>query len=269
MASLDDLDAARVNAALRGTIFAGNVHHFSTIESTNAHALAEAQRGAAAGSTYIADEQTLGRGRGGHSWESVRGDGLYVSVLLRPHLSPQAALLIALAAALAARMAVESVAGAAPDIRWPNDLMLDGKKCGGILVETAVDTAAQPEPMLRHVVIGIGINVNQRAFAGELGALATSLRITTGEVQRREELLLALLPALAKEVASLENNGAINTLARFAEASTWAAGKAVHVDEMGGYTGVTDGLDPRGFLRVRAADGSLRTVLNGGVRQLK
>lgn len=248
------------------------MHHFGSVDSTNAIALREAQAGAPSGSVYVADEQTGGRGRGGHQWHSAAGDGLYVSVLLRPKLSPGAALWVALAAALAGHGAIAEVTGIAPDIRWPNDLLLNGKKCGGILVETAVDAASQSEPVLRHAVIGIGINVNHADFPAELSSIATSLRLATGERQSREEVLLALLPALWREIALLEAESAApgdsGLLDRFARASTWVTGKAVHVEEAGGYTGVTDGLDARGFLRVRATDGSLRTVLNGGVRQL-
>ena len=290
----DGYNIAELNAALADTPFAGRLHHFATIHSTNAYALEQAQADAPSGSVYFADEQTSGRGRGGHAWHSEPNAGLYVSVLLRPRLSPSAALLLSLATGLAVRDAIAEVCGLTADIRWPNDILLEGKKCCGILVETAVsgDASAAGEPatqtgtamgrppatgpaevhLLRHVVIGIGLNVNHAAFPPELSSLATSLRLVTGYEWPRQPLLVELLRALHHETQLLQPEagdagGASALLKRFSRASTWVSGKHVHVQEAGGYTGVTDGLDRRGFLRVRSADG-MRTVLSGGVREL-
>ncbi|HEY0307496.1 MAG TPA: biotin--[acetyl-CoA-carboxylase] ligase [Acidobacteriaceae bacterium] len=256
-------DLPALNDALHGTILHGRLHHFPTIGSTNAAALEAAQAGAPSGSVYFAEEQTAGRGRGGHTWHSPAGAGLYTSVLLRPVVSPAAALKISLATGLAAQAAIESVSGLQADIRWPNDLMLDGKKCGGILVETAASADGE---RFRHVVIGVGINVNHEAFPEELRHLATSLRIESGIQQSMQQLLAALLRNIAQEVAELEAGGEI--LERFAAASTWVRGKRVHVDDAAGYTGTTDGLDAHGFLRVRTEGGSERLVLSGGVREI-
>src|SRR6185437_14285015 len=162
---------AAVETGIAGTIFAGQVRHFPSVGSTNVLALEAAQAGARAGA-WIADEQTAGRGRGGHGWHSSAGDGLYVSALVAPPLPMTMALWLSLATGLAARAAIREVTGMTVDIRWPNDLLLRGRKCGGILVETAVDGA-----ILRYAVIGIGINVNHAGFPSELEALATSLRM--------------------------------------------------------------------------------------------
>jgi len=154
------------------------------------------------------------------------------------------------------------------DIRWPNDLLLEGKKCGGILVETAVEP--DRVSMLRYAVIGIGVNVNHASFPEELAVLATSLRIATGQEQSRDALLVALLRALDQELAVLEDPTAAEEsalLERFAAASSWVSGKRVNVPEQGGYTGVTAGLDTHGFLLVDGDDGVRRTVLSGGVRE--
>lgn len=155
----------------------------------------------------------------------------------------------------------------AVDIRWPNDLLLNGRKCGGILVETAVEGE-----MLRYAVIGVGINVNHAEFPVELEALATSLRRESGAEVSREALLAALLRSLDREIGLLlrEYGGEMvgpGLLTRFAAASSWVRGKQVRVDEGGGYTGVTSGLDERGFLLVHGDDGAMRTVLSGGVRE--
>jgi BirA family biotin operon repressor/biotin-[acetyl-CoA-carboxylase] ligase len=181
------------------------------------------------------------------------------------------ALWLPLATALAAQAAIKEVSGLKVDIRWPNDLMLDDRKCGGILVESAAVTAdPDARPMLRYAVIGTGININQKRFPADLNTVATSLGIAGGAVTR-EVLLVALLRALDTEIRSLIKqyrgtwNG-LGLLERFAAASSWVRGKRVRVEEGGGYTGVTDGLDSRGFLRVTGEDGMLRTVLSGGVR---
>lgn len=258
-------DLAAVDAAISGSVFAGRMLHFTSVGSTNVLALEAAQAGMRVG-VWVADEQTAGRGRGGHGWHSVAGDGLYVSALVAPALPMAMALWLSLATGLAARAAIREVTGMAVDIRWPNDLLLNGRKCGGILVETAVDGV-----MLRYAVIGVGINVNHAEFPSELEGMATSLRIECDREVSREALLAALLRSLDEEIELLvrEYRGAAETglLERFAEASNWVRGKRVKVEEGGGYTGVTAGLDERGFLLVDGDDGAMHTVLSGGVRE--
>jgi BirA family transcriptional regulator, biotin operon repressor / biotin---[acetyl-CoA-carboxylase] ligase len=267
-------DLKAVEEGIAGTEFAGRVRHFSSVTSTSSLAVEAAQRGAHNG-VWVADEQTAGRGRGGHSWHSTAGEGLYVSALVTPRLPMTMALKISLATGLAAQAAIAETCGVDPDIRWPNDLILDGKKCGGILVETAVAPAEQEAPaMLRYAVIGVGINLNHAAFPAELEWLATSLRIERGEPVSREALLAALLRALDEQIRLLirdwrGTNHGPGLLERFAAASTWVRGKRVRVDEGGGYTGVTDGLDSDGFLCVAGEDGIRRTVISGGVREVE
>ena len=182
------------------------------------------------------------------------------------------ALWLSLATGLAVQAAIRAVTTLTPDIRWPNDLLIDDKKCGGILVETsAIASQSDVPPMLRYVVIGVGINVNHQSFPAELESLATSLRRESGKPWAREQILIEFLRALEIEFELLEAElgGVITGLAlltRFAAASSWVSAKRVRVDEAGGYTGVTHGLDARGFLRVAGDDGVLHTVLSGGVR---
>ncbi len=267
-------DLVAVNAALSNSIFSNKIQHLASTTSTNTLALEAAQSGAPHGSVWVADEQTAGRGRSNHTWHSAPGDGLYLSVLLRPQIPLVDALWLSLATGLAAQTAIAGTTGLKPDIRWPNDLLLDNKKCGGILVETATVASQSEAPaMLRYAVIGIGVNVNHQSLPIELQALATSLRRESGRLWEREQILIALLRALKDEMALLEaelHGSSTNPrlLDRFTAASSWVRGKPVRVDEAGGYTGVTDGLDARGFLRVAADDGVLHTVLSGGVRTL-
>jgi BirA family biotin operon repressor/biotin-[acetyl-CoA-carboxylase] ligase len=227
-----------------------------------------AQAGARAG-VWVADEQTAGRGRNTHRWHSIAGDGLYVSVLVAPALTIEMALWISLATGLAARQAILDIAGLDADIRWPNDLLLGGKKCGGILVETSIapPNSSGLESTLRYAVIGVGINLNHELFPDEIAHLATSLRLESGRTVRRETFLVKLLQALEKELHLLARPGGESLLERFSSASSWVRGKRVQVDESGGYAGVTAGLDARGFLLVDCVDGVRRTVLSGGVRE--
>lgn len=268
----DTIDPLAVTRALELTTLAGPVLHLPVTESTNDLALRAAQQGARRG-VWIADEQTAGRGRGGHGWHSAPGDGLYVSVLITPELPLEQALWLSLATGLAAQQAILQTTGLHVDLRWPNDLLLGGRKVGGILVESSVARAAAGKAtMLRYAVLGIGINVHQEAFPAELAQLATSLRLA-GATVGRQPLLLALLRALDREMDRLEREHAglgegSGVLARFEAASSWVRGKRVQVPEDGGYTGVTAGLNDGGFLLVDAEDGSLRTVLSGGVREL-
>jgi BirA family transcriptional regulator, biotin operon repressor / biotin---[acetyl-CoA-carboxylase] ligase len=264
----DSYDMGALDLALARTPFAGNVRHFPSIHSTNAFAMREAEEGAPEGTVYLADEQTAGRGRGGHVWHSAPGSGLYVSVLLRPRMAPADILWLSLGAGLAVRQAVRQVTSLEADIRWPNDLLLgserDKKKFCGILTELNAEVTR-----VRHAVVGIGINVHEESFPAELEGAATSLRMETGRNWPRQEILVALLQSLLQEARALDADTAgasLSILDRLRAASTWIRGKRVHVEEAEGYSGVTAGLDPRGFLRVRTPDG-LRTVFSGGVRE--
>ena len=279
-AAVRDKDAlafasSQVEAAIAGTQFAGHLHHLPSTPSTNTLALEAAAEHVATG-VWIADEQTAGRGRGGHTWHSTPADGLYVSILVRPTLAGPDALKLSLAAGLAARASISEACGIDIDLRWPNDLMapFEGgtqKKLGGILTESSMEGGASA--ILAYAVIGIGINLNHPAFPPDLSPLATSLRIASGDPISREAVLAALLRRLEAEIAliELEASGRLKTellAARFERASTWVRGLAVQVDEEGGYSGVTEGLDNQGLLRVRLANGSIRTVRHGGVRRL-
>src|SRR5215472_12202759 len=274
----DPLTPESIAPLVRNTIFCGNIQCFQQVESTNSLALAAAARWRQAkpapeGAVFLADEQTAGRGRAGHSWYSAPGTGIYCSFLLRPSMSPADALWFSLSAGVAVHDAVHETTGLSPDLRWPNDLLLNEKKFAGILTEMSTEGAR-----VQHAVIGIGINVNQERFPAEITGVATSLRIESGQEWPRLDLVAALVRAVDREYRGLmrATSGPVRTpnlrfgpiIKRVESRSSYALGKAVFVDEDGGYSGVTDGLDPRGFLRVRT-DRGLRIVVSGGVRPLE
>jgi BirA family biotin operon repressor/biotin-[acetyl-CoA-carboxylase] ligase len=252
-----------VRPLLRGTIFDSAIHHFYKIGSTNTTAMAAAAEGATEGSVFFAEEQTAGRGRGSNTWQSPQSTGIYCSVILRPALPPSEVLVLSLAAGLAVHAAIQIVDSRVnPDLKWPNDLLIDGKKVCGILTEMNAEATR-----VRHIVVGIGINVNQASFPKELAA--TSLRLTTGSEWSRVEMAAALLKSLDREYRQLvEDPGARKSiLRRFAAKSSWVRGKNVRIEENGGaFEGTTQGLDNRGFLQVRTRS-ALQTVLSGTVRE--
>lgn len=248
---------------LKGTIFSQDIHHYYKIGSTNTEAMNSASAGAPEGSVFVAEEQTAGRGRGAHQWDSAPSAGIYCSVVLRPVLPPSEALILSLAAGLAVHAAVQQVdSRVSPDLKWPNDLLIEGRKFCGILTEMNAEVTR-----VRYLVVGIGINVNQASFPGDLQQIATSLRLASGTEWSRVELCAALLKSLDREYHDLlQKPGAHQSvLKRFQERSSSSRGRQVRVEEDGGFEGLTEGLDPRGFLQVRTVLG-VRTVLSGTVR---
>lgn len=225
-----------------------NLRYFATIDTTMREAA-----GGAPGTAVIADEQTAGQGRHGHSWHSEPGAGIYCSIVLPREVSPTLTMALGLAAAEAITESTQIVC----DLRWPNDIMIGDKKVAGILAQL-VDNAA---------IAGIGVNVNHTRFPPELAQEATSLRMESGREQSREELLIALLPAVDRYVAMLVQRGSAAIIAEFARRSSYASGKRVEVHQGGTILrGTTAGLNDDGFLVVRKDDGSDEIIFAGGVR---
>lgn len=267
-----------IGPLVRNTIFYGHIQHYLQTDSTNllasrAAAMAESHlEPASEGEVFLAEEQTAGRGRGSNKWHSERGTGIYCSVILRPQITPSDTLWLSLISAVAVQDAVREVTGHATDLRWPNDLLINDKKFCGILTELSTEGGR-----VRHAIVGIGINVNQQEFPDELRPIASSLRLETGREWSRVDLTAALLKSLDREyrgllraVNSPVRNAALRfepILKRVEARSSYAYGKEVQVDEEGGYSGVTDGLDAQGFLRVRTKLG-VRMVVSGSVRPL-
>jgi len=257
-------DLAALEAELAGTLFAGKLNFVRVTGSTNADAVAAARDGAPHGSVFFADEQLAGRGRADHGWISVAGAGLYVSVLLRPQIPASHLPLLPLAAGLAAAEAIHAVSGLKVDLRWPNDLLIGPRKTGGILVEANLESKSLP-----HAVVGIGINVHQRAFPHGLATPATSLDLETGKTIGRQTLLVTLLKSLEREASALADPAAAKEIpVRVEQASTWIRGRSVQVHGPQSCTGIAAGLDEHGFLRVATANG-LVTVQTGGLRAAK
>jgi BirA family biotin operon repressor/biotin-[acetyl-CoA-carboxylase] ligase len=188
LSATDKLLPEEIALGLKARRLCGPVHHFEEVASTNDLAKELAARGAPEGSLVVAEAQSRGRGRLGRDWISPPGTGLYVSLVLRPPLPPTEMPQITLTTAVAVARALKRVTGAAPGIKWPNDILLNGKKLGGILTEMETES-----DRIRHLVVGLGLNVSNAAFPEELAAIATSLTLATGRSFSRVSLLQAWL----------------------------------------------------------------------------
>jgi BirA family biotin operon repressor/biotin-[acetyl-CoA-carboxylase] ligase len=216
-----------------------------------------AAEGAPSGTVVGAEEQTAGQGRHGRSWHSEPGAGLYVSIILRRHFAPATLPVVTLALGLAAQEAILKSTNLACDLRWPNDVLIQSKKCAGIL--TVLEGSA--------IIAGIGINVNHSSFPVELGAIATSLRAAGGRVQSRERLLMNLLASVDTYCDLLETEGRGPVIEMFARASSYVSGRRVCVDQDGSeLRGTTAGLNDSGFLLLQSDDGTSSVIVAGGVR---
>lgn len=250
---------------LYGTPFSRRILHFFKIDSTNTVAMRMGQDGEPHGTIVLAEEQTAARGRAGRSWISEKSAGITCSILLRPPIPPAHAPLLTLVMGLAARDATAEEISSVPDIRWPNDILVNGKKLCGILTEMH----AEPD-RVDYAVVGIGMNVNQSKMPSEIADIATSLRIETGKAHSRLELLIRLMRHLDRYYNQFIEQGADPILRRFSEVSSFFQGKRVRITtQTHTYTGVTAGLEPSGVLRVARDDGGgVALVLSGDVGEV-
>jgi BirA family biotin operon repressor/biotin-[acetyl-CoA-carboxylase] ligase len=233
------------------------IYWHPSIASTMTEASCLAAAGCESGTVVGADEQTSGQGRYGRVWHSEPGAGLYVSIVLRHPFPPDALPVVTLALGLATSEAILRATDVSPDLRWPNDVLIQSKKCAGIL--TQLEGSA--------IIAGIGINVNHAAFPDELSAIATSLRIATGSVHSRERLLVELVSSVTNFCSLLEKQGREPILEMFSRASSFVYGRRVYVDQGDAMLhGTTAGLNPSGFLMLHGDDGKQSVIIAGGVR---
>jgi BirA family transcriptional regulator, biotin operon repressor / biotin---[acetyl-CoA-carboxylase] ligase len=250
---------------LKGNLFGKRFFHFFKIDSTNRVAMELGYAGEPEGTLVLAEEQTAGRGRAGRNWHSERGTGLYFTLLLRPRLAPAQAPLLTMLAGLSAHAAIQGLTGLAPELKWPNDLLLNGKKVGGILTEMH----AEPS-VVRFVIVGIGINVNQEKFPPELASIATSLRKESGKMNYRLELLVRLLTQFESDYNRFLREGPSFVVERFQSVSNFAKGRRVRVESGAeSYVGTTAGLSPEGLLLVAKENGPVLTVIAGDVSEVR
>ncbi|MBM3822680.1 MAG: biotin--[acetyl-CoA-carboxylase] ligase [Verrucomicrobia bacterium] len=254
----DDLRSRLPESAVIGA----RIHVLGETSSTNDMLEERARQGAPEGTVVFAESQTRGRGRLGRVWHSPPGQGLWFSVLLRPKIQPQAVTRITIATASGAARALTLEAGIPIRIKWPNDLMIESRKVGGILTELSAETDG-----VKHVIVGIGIDVNQSAadFPPEVRKIATSLSLATGQKIDRARLASVLLRELDADYARLRE-GRFSEVAEEWEEQCSTLGRLVRI-ETGGrrLIGVAESIDAEGALLVRTEHGHLERVIGGDV----
>lgn len=233
------------------------VHALDTTDSTQSEAQCRAAAGAPEGTVVTARHQRAGRGRRGHDWWDAPGQSLLASVVLRPTGPVTSAPQLSLVSGLAVADALAAVASVPARIRWPNDLLVDGRKVCGILAEASSDGAGR----LQHVILGIGVNLTQTAFPAALAERATSLRLITGRAVEAETVLAAVLEQLARRYDTWRIGGFAALRAAWLERST-LPGQPVRLPDRSDGVGVDVGDD--GILVARAADGRLVHIVSGG-----
>jgi BirA family biotin operon repressor/biotin-[acetyl-CoA-carboxylase] ligase len=237
-----------------------DIQVFQQTSSTNDIVDKLARDGVREGVVVFAETQTRGRGRLGREWLSPPGQGLWFSVLLRPQLPPSQVTQLTIAAATAVARAIRSQTGLTPQIKWPNDILIGGKKAVGILTELSAEL-----DRVRYVVIGIGVDVNAESFPGELGAIATSLALAAGRKFSRSEIAAAILQELDHDYARI-TQGEFAALAEEWEQQCVTLGQRAQI-HIGNRTvsGRCESLDNDGALLVRTDHGHLERIIGGDV----
>jgi len=251
-----------IRPRLRTRALGKNIYHFYRVDSTNAFALRliAHDRKVADGALILAEAQTAGRGRLGRSWHSEPENGLYLSMVLRPKIPPSLAPLFTLAAAVAMHNAVERDTRLDVDIKWPNDLLTGGRKISGILGEIQAEV-----DRVHALIIGIGVNVNHSSFPPEVAERATSLRIASGRMQSRIEILLEFLEEFETLMDRFERTGPATIIDQWTQNSSFANGRRLKIDDgVRVIEGFTRGLNPVGALRLETK-GGIEEIYSGDV----
>lgn len=231
------------------------------VDSTNDWAKQMAGEGAPEGTLALADSQILGRGRRGRSWKSPAGDNLYMSLILRPEIPPEKASGLTLVMGLSAAQGITDVLELPVKIKWPNDLVIEEKKFCGILTEMNAD-----RQKIRFVVVGIGINVNNSAFSGELQGRATSLKLEKGTVIDKDVILEAVMAAFEKNYKIFLKTQDLSGLVEEYNRILVNRSRPVRVlNPVNPFEGVAQGINTSGELLVERADGSVTAVYAGEV----
>ncbi len=193
ISSPDRLYGPQIEAWLPQGCLCRKVVDFDVTDSTNTQAKRLAEQGEPEGTLVVADEQTGGKGRRGRGWETPHGTSIAMSLILRPHFSPVQASGLTLLAGLAVARGIEQICGVTPQIKWPNDIVLNGRKVCGILTEMSSEIN-----MINYAIVGIGINANQTAFPEDVADIACSVAQVTGQKVNRQRLVAAVTAYLCE-----------------------------------------------------------------------
>lgn len=237
------------------------VVYFPQTDSTNLQAKTAGEQGSPHGTLFVADRQTAGRGRRGRGWESPAGENVYMTLLLRPEFSPAKASMLTLVMALSAAEGIQQACGIQPAIKWPNDLVVNGKKICGILTEMNAEV-----DYIHYVVIGIGINVNQAEFPEEIQETAASLKNEAGIDMDRGEIVARILEKFEKNYEIFIETEDLSRLQEDYNQRLINRDQDIKVlDPKEAYTAHARGINERGELVVETSDGEIRKIFSGEV----
>jgi BirA family transcriptional regulator, biotin operon repressor / biotin---[acetyl-CoA-carboxylase] ligase len=249
-----------IKNGLKTKFIGHDIHWEYEVSSTNSLAAQLAEKGAPEGTVVVSECQKHGRGRLGRTWISQPEVGIYLSVILRPHFVPMKAPCLTYMSAVAVAEALEQVLGVHPLIKWPNDVMLHGKKVSGILTELKAEMEG-----IHYVIVGIGINVNNTKFPKLFRDRVTSLALEMQQKVSRIKIMQALLHALERWYIITLENGVERTFERW-RALSYTLGQRVDVNVGDAIlTGVATRLDPDGSLYLRLDSGAEQQILAGDV----
>lgn len=260
------LTASEIQPYLESDRFGHVLHVYDVVDSTQVIANELARNGAPDGTVVIAEEQTSGKGRMARPWESTKGKGIWMTVIIRPDVPPHMAAQFTLVAAVAVTHAMKGLyKNFEPQIKWPNDILINGKKCTGILTEMLAEV-----DRVQALLIGIGINANhaQKDFSDEIGGIATSLAIEEGEPVNRAALIAYILFCL-ETYTDLYIKEGFSRLKEMWEESSCTIGQHVEVTTLREvFTGVATGINNEGVLQVKLDSGEIRPIYSGDIRIL-
>lgn len=259
----DVMSKEELESLLAGkTKWAGQeVYYFPETDSTNIRAKQLAESGAAHGTLVAADRQTAGRGRRGRGWESPSGCSIYMSILLRPKFLPAKAPMMTLVMAYSVAESLRAYTGLDIQIKWPNDVVLNGKKLVGILTEMSTEI-----DYINHVVIGVGINVNMDSFSEEIAKTATSLRMEMGKTLKRSTLIAEIMRRFEQDYEEYVKTGDLSGIREAYERLMVNYGKEVRIlGAQEPFQALALGINNNGELLVRKEDGSEEAVYAGEV----
>lgn len=257
-----DVISAEEVKSLLSTRWAGQeIAYYSVIDSTNNGAKRMAEEGAAHGTLVIADEQTGGRGRRGRSWKTPPKSAIAMTLIVRPKLPPEKASMITLVMGMAAASACRELLGLPVEIKWPNDVVINGKKICGILTEMSAEMDD-----IHYLVIGIGINVNMEEFPEEIRDVATSLSIQAGHTVNRAEVISHCMKYFEQYYEAFMETGDLSGLKDTYNEMLVNLNTEVRVLEPGNeYCGVSRGINERGELLVERENRTVEAVFAGEV----
>ncbi len=259
--SPDVMSEAELRSLIK-TDWAGvQIVYYEETDSTNNRAKDAGEKGRQHGTLFVADQQSAGKGRRGRRWVSPSGTSIYMSLLLRPEIAPNSAPMLTLVMGLSVAEGIRRVTGMDAGIKWPNDIVVNKKKICGILTEMAAEME-----YINYVVIGVGINVNQREFPSEIRDMATSLRMEGGHTYQRSEIVAAVLEEFEKNYKTFTESKDLSGIQDAYNAILVNRRQEVKVLEPGNeYEAFAEGINKTGELIVDLPDGSKKEIFSGEV----